>query len=410
MQEQNITYSRIFSAVCACLACLIACWFSYHIYGAQPVIGDEVCILNQAQELAQFRVLGDLRKIPEPIYDFCTVMVKNTWYSVYAPGQALVFAFFIILGIPLWIINPIIFGLSVYALSRLAQLLYKDDLLAVVTAALAAGSPWFIMMSSSHWVHPLSLLLTILLLYGVVQYKENFQLRALILVAVALGMLAITRPLTALAAAVPCIFLIKPIYSRARKEQYQALLVLLVIPLMFLGIFAAFNYAANGNPFLTGYEHKYGSAHNPGFGQAPYGLTHSLTIGLGNIKNYALYVHETLLAWPLGCFWLAGLGMILGSSYTKIRPLVCSSCCIFFAYVFYWDYSMMIGARFVYEATPLFLVSTAAAIVFLARKICRGSQKYATVLCTSIALSLSLYAYFVRWPILLKALRQQLSL
>ena len=122
-------------------------------------------------------------------------------FGKYTPGWPLLLAIGVALGQP-WLVNALLAALAVALTYRLGREIY-DPATGLVAALLTAISPTFLLLSGSLMSHTASLFWGVLLIYALWRLTRHVQARWALLGGIALGMLIITRPLTAVGLFLP---------------------------------------------------------------------------------------------------------------------------------------------------------------------------------------------------------------
>ena len=213
------------------------------VLGAFPNSGDEYAYLLQAQTYAQ----GRLWVHPPPLADAFALgrfQVKDgMWLSQYEPGWALLLTPTILLGVPPWIVNPILgVGLLVafWALSKEQM----GEAAAAAGVLAMAGSAFFILNAASYFSHVACALWGVLYALFAVRYLQSGRRRHAVVAGVFLGLLGLTRPFNAIVFALP--FIVTLAMSRERRT---GLLPYFLGGVPFVAALLAFNDAITGHPF-----------------------------------------------------------------------------------------------------------------------------------------------------------------
>jgi hypothetical protein len=183
-----------------------AVWVSQAIYQQLPHLEDEMADLWQAHVMAGGAIA--LPSPPEPSSFLVPFVVDyhGLRFSKYPPGWPAALSLGVRGGVP-WLVNPLLAGVALWLIFRLGWRLAGAGI-GLLAELLALSSPMFLMLAGSLLPHMLSLVLTLaftlawLDLFLPPQNGEARYIPAWLLVAVAggsLGLLALTRPLTAVA-------------------------------------------------------------------------------------------------------------------------------------------------------------------------------------------------------------------
>jgi hypothetical protein len=354
----------------ALAGCLAAVVVSVRVFERVPHIEDEVAYLWQARLIADDARLT-MSSPPRPGSFLIPFVVdyNGLRFGKYPLGWPVALAVGVRLGAE-WLVNPLLAGLGVWLTYRLGQRLFG-----VRTGWLAAGltatSPFFLMNSGSLLSHPLGLFLSAAFVLAWLDTLEPARDRQRWLAAVTagltLGLLALTRPLTAAGVALPFVlhgayrFLRGP-WALRRRMLLVALLAACLGALHFV-----WQYAVTGDPLLNPYTLWWSYdqvGFGPGYGHAEGGhnLEHAWVNTRDSLGNGVLDLFGWgVLSWlflPFG-LWAARRNrpaLLVGSIF-PILVLV---------YLAYWIGSSLFGPRYYYEGLYSLTLFSAAGIVWLA--------------------------------------------
>ena len=157
MGEQPLAIAVVFVIVAAAAARLV--------YRAHPLSMDEYGAVFQAEAFAAGHLTG---RMPTELlgrvlgpgflgFFFSANPVTGQIVANYWPGFSLLLTPFALAGVP-WVLNPLIGGLTVLALHRLAKRLYPDTDAPGWAVLFAIASPMFVVNSISYYSMPAHLL------------------------------------------------------------------------------------------------------------------------------------------------------------------------------------------------------------------------------------------------------------
>lgn len=358
-------FALLFSA----LAFLAAALITERIFEGMPHIEDEIAYVWQAKALAR----GHLT-IPSPPHEksFLVPFVvdhNGQRFGKYPPGWPAVLALGVLLGArPL--VNPLLAGAAVWLTYLLGSRLLGERV-GLLAAGLTLTSPFFLMNSATLLSHPLGLVLSAIFalswLEAFTGWPSNRRWFFTLTAALALGVLFLTRPWTALGLGLP--FSLHGIYLlwrgewEVRRRFLVVCLVLLAAVLAYLG----WQYALTGDPFLNPYilwwpYDKVGFG--PGIGVTAEG--HSLTQGLINTRQSLWNGSSDIFGW--GYFSWIFLPFGVWVVWRDARALLVASVfpCLVLVYIAYWIGSFLFGPRYYYEGLYSLAIISAAGIAFLA--------------------------------------------
>ncbi|MGD8760298.1 MAG: hypothetical protein PVJ07_08610, partial [Anaerolineales bacterium] len=365
----------VFGLLLALVAVLASAWVSSNIYERLPHLEDEIANLWQAEVMAEGKL--HLASPPEP-WSFMVPFVvdyQGLRFAKYPPAWSAALSLGVRAGAP-WLVNPILAGFSVWLIYGLGRKIAGEGV-GLLAALLSVTSPMFLMLFGSLLCHGLSLFLALAFTHAWIdlfpsrrrQEQIHKKSPAWLLVMVAglsLGLLALTRPLTALGIGMPfavhgLILLIRG-PSGARKRA----LAVAGITVAMASLLPLWHAAVTGDPWLNPYTlwwsyDKVGFG--PGVGRNEGG--HSLSIALINTHaNLRAGVHDlfgwTHLSWlflPFGMWALRRSrdGLMTLSAFPSLVLL----------YMAYWVGFWLLGPRYYFEALPGLAITSAAGIAWL---------------------------------------------
>ena len=187
------------------LAVLAAFLVTDRVFERMAHIEDEMAYAWQAQAISHGYLTLPSPPNPKSFLVPFVVDYNGQRFGKYPIGWPVILALGERLGIP-YLINPILAGLGVWLTYQLGKRLFSETV-ALLAAGLTATSPFFLLNSGSLLNHPLGLVLTIIFTLSWLDAFHNpgFSPRWLPALAAGaiLGLLALTRPLTAVCVALP---------------------------------------------------------------------------------------------------------------------------------------------------------------------------------------------------------------
>lgn len=348
-------------------------WTSVHIFERLPHLEDEFAYLWQGEVMAEGRVW--LSSPPEPRSFLVPFVVDHEGrrFGKYPPGWPAALALAIEAGDP-WILNPILAGLSIWFLFRLATKVAGPGI-GVLAAALGASSPFLYVLAGTLMSHVFSLFLTLgialawLDLFPGPSRSESSPPAAL-RVAVAglsMGLLALTRPLTAVGVAVP--FAIHGVFIlwRGGRAARIRLIAVALLALAVAALLPLWNDAVAGDPWLNPYTLWWDYdriGFGPGFGRTTTG--HNLALARLNLRVSLQVGQHDVFGWPFLSWMFLPLGA-LGLRKVRRAWLIAGLIPgLIVAYGFYWIGTWLFGPRYYFEALPAAAILTAAGMAWLA--------------------------------------------
>ena len=361
-----------------------AAWVTFRIYEAVPHIEDEYAYTWQAAVIASGKLT--LPSPPEPRSFLIPFVVdyQGLRFGKYPIGWPAVLAVGVWLGLRSWV-NPLLAGLGVWLTYRLGKRVFSP-FVGLLAALLTLTSPFFLMNSGTLLSHPLSLVLSAAFGLG---WLEAFsqpqaqgprlpaaaltlpQARGLWLPAVAaglaLGWLVVTRPLTALAVALP--FGLHGLYLLWRGDRSVrfrlAVFGLLVLAVTLL--YPLYQSAATGDPWKNTYllwwpYDKVGFG--PGIGATESG--HTLQKAFFSARRDLFVGSFDIFGWPGLSYCLALFGLWAGRRNLQTWLTGSLFGMLVLAYLVYWVGGYLFGPRYYYEGLLSLSILSAAGFAWLA--------------------------------------------
>ncbi len=350
-----------------------------HVYEAIPHIEDEVAYVWQAKTLIEGHLTIPTPAHPNSYLVPFVVDYNGERFGKYPPGWPAMLAIAIRLGGRAWI-NPLLAGLGVWLTYVLGKRIFSD-FVGLLAAGLTVTSPFFLMNSGSLLSHPFGLVLSSLFALGWLEsfwvdkvdkeFEDHAQARKkwvyAIISAVALGGLVLTRPMTALAMAVP--FGIHGLYVLFRGDSQARLRLLAfgLIGICSVGLYLLWQYALTGNVLLNPYTLWWPYdrvGFGPGHGRGTAGLT--LQQAWINARNSLTAGSYDLFGWG-SISWIF-LPFGVWASRRNAKGLLIGSVMVstVLVYMTYWIGATLYGPRYYYEGLFSVTIISAAGIAWLA--------------------------------------------
>lgn len=359
-------------ALALSLFSILVTWYvTERYFEAIPHLEDEIAYVWQAEAIAGGQLTVESPPEPKSFLVPFVVDYNGQRFGKYPLGWPALLAVGVKLGVRPWI-NPLLAGLGIWLTYRLGKKLLGETvgLLAVI---LTLTSPFFLMNSGSLLSHPLGLLLSAAFSLA---WIDNFGERdarprwvPTITAGLTLGVLALTRPFTAVAVGFP--FMICGLYFLIRGSNPVRLHVLVVgaIAVSVGSLNLLWQYAVSGDPLLNPYT-LWWSYDTVGFG-AGHGRVeggHNMHLAMINTRFSLQVGAKDLFGW-LSYSWAflpIGLLAILWRRIWKALPVIALFPCLVLFYLAYWVGSWLFGPRYYYEGLFSLTILTAAGIAWLA--------------------------------------------
>lgn len=352
------------------LAVLVTYLVTENIFESMPHIEDEMAYVWQAQAMA-----GRHLTLPSPpeaksflvpfVVDF-----NGQRFGKYPPGWPAVLALGVLFGARS-MVNPLLAGLGVWLTYRLGKRIFSETV-GLLAAVLTLTSPFFLINSGSLLSHPFGLVLSAAFALAWLDAWEDeagWRWVPIFVAALSLGLLALSRPLTAVGVSVPFVF--HGIYLFIRKSSTIRLrLVIFGLAAMAVAsLLFVWQFAVTGDPLLNPYTlwwpyDKIGFG--PGVGRLEGGHTlrqarintrFSLDVGWVDLFGWARY---SWLFLPFGVLAVLRRRLWKALLPASIFPV------LVVVYLAYWIGSSLFGPRYYYEGIFSLTLISAAGIAWLA--------------------------------------------
>ena len=350
---------------------LVTYFVTLRYFEGIPHLEDEIAYVWQARAIAEGNLTVASPPQPESFLVPFVVDHNGQRFGKYPLGWPVVLAVGVRLGVR-WLINPLLAGLGVWLTYRLGKKVF-GEMVGIIAAFLTLTSPFFLINSGTLLSHPFGLVLsTAFALAWIDGFGERDVPRRPLLTMVAglsLGVLALTRPLTALAVAFPFIF--HGLYLLVRSDWHTRRHVLAVGGLA-LGIGALnflWQYAVTGDALLNPYT-LWWPYDKIGFGEG-YGVTengHSLYLARINTRFSLGVGYSDLFGWGRYSWIFLPVGLLAVLLRRNWRGIligaVFPSLVIF--YMAYWVGAWLFGPRYYFEGLFSLTLLSGVGIAWLA--------------------------------------------
>lgn len=392
--------ARLLVLAMAAGAAAIAAWLSTVLFERIPHVEDSVCQLLHAKVLAAGRVAAPSPPLPE-FFAVGHMIVDDGWYSQYPPGHVALLALGVLAGAP-WLVNPILAAAAVLATAALGREL-GGPRTALLAAALAAASPFLLLMSAEMMNHASAHVALLVFAWAVLRAERTGRWRDALAAGVALGAAFLVRPYTAAAFGAPLAFLL---LLRARDPSRRSPLA--VFALAFAAVASlhlAWNQATNGSPLLFGYVKRYGPGLLPGFGGSGWGPRHTPELGLASTLRNLNALEGSLFEWPIPSLLFAFALLASGRARRREAALGGSAASLVVAHFFYWYQDLCFGPRFYFESTGAVAVLTALGLRALPETYrtgtSSGARRVVQLAAVGLVAASFVHAAVVRFPALM---------
>jgi hypothetical protein len=265
-------------------------WYSWGYLQPTPVIHDEASYLLQAKTFAA----GRWSNPPPPIAEFFEqfhVLVAPAFASKYPPGTALLMVPGVWLGAPALVLVLLggATGGLLFALGRRA---------ANVWVALLAWGMWIATPATLWWAagyfsEVVTAALWMLGWWALLQWRDTAKARWLVLLAMTVAWMAISRPLTAVAYALPLVVVV--LWLTIHRRQWRHLIAATIAGVTVLAVLPISNRAILGTwramPWSV-YSQQYLPSDRFGFGVVPERPTRELPADMRAFNDQFMRLYE----------------------------------------------------------------------------------------------------------------------
>ena len=368
------------------------------VFEAVPHVEDEMAYVWQAKVIAHGQMTAPTPPEPKSMYIPFVVDANGHRSAKYPPGWPVVLALGMLLGIRTWV-NPLLGGLAVWLTFRLGQKICNSPT-GLLAALLMVSSPFFLIITGSLDSNAWSLVLSIVF---VLAWLDTFPLGArkkqvskphiplwltISVAGLSLGVLVMTRPLTALGVALPFFVHGLLLLMHGDGATRRHVLGIGVITLLVGSLFLAWQYTVTGNPFTDPYTLWWSFdriGFGPGIGVASGG--HTLQLGIQNALIMLTDLKKDLFGWA-GYSWLfLPLGIWALRKNRAAWPTMAVFVCLVICYICYWASVVRYGPRYYYEGIYGLTVASAAGIVWLAGSLKARSWQWLRVALVGVVLT-----------------------
>ncbi len=325
-----------------------------------PICSDEVNYIFQSKIFASGHLYAQPPQDPQ-FFSFVSFVIGDKWYSIVNPGYPLLLTLGVFVGAP-WIVNPALAALCVMLVYLAAGLMY-DERIARGSAALMVVSPFFLMLSSFQLSHTTTAFFFLLFLYFFLKGLGGGRWFHFLLAGLALGAMALTRPLTAAAVSIPwAAYTLWLVFKRRIHPVNAGVLAFGVA--VGVALLLSYNSVLTGDPFTSGYNVFYGKNFRLGFVQPPRQLVyakhrHTPLRGVVNLNNGFFYLNKYLFGWPLPSLLFAMIPFALPSRNKWDYLMLASFLSIPAVYFFFFHQDFMMGPRYYFSVIPAAVILSA---------------------------------------------------
>lgn len=371
-------WSDLAATLLSLLALAVVYFITIRVYEGVPHIEDETAYSWQAATYAR----GDLT-LSSPPCPKCflvpfVVDYQGQRFSKYPPCWPALLSLGVRLDAREWV-NPILAALCVWLTYRLGKKLVNEAV-GLVAALLTLTSPFFLLNSGTLLAHIWAFFLTLAFILAWIDLRAlPARIPAWMLIWIAglsLGLLALTRPLTALAVGLP--FFIEGLVTliRGPKSIRGRILSVGIIALLLSAALFLWQYAVTGDPLLNPYTLWWSYdriGFGPGIGVQEGG--HNLLWARSSTRFSLRAGLSDLFGWGRISWLFAPFGLIALRRTRRAWAVLAVAPSLILLYMLYWIGSWVFGPRYYFEGLISLTVASAAGICWLAGSLKRGASK-----------------------------------
>jgi hypothetical protein len=352
---------RVFTALLALAATLLGVFFSWRLFGLEPLTIDELSLQWQARLFASGRLYAVAERFPEFFSTTQTLIVGGRWFTHFPLGPAALLSPGVAVGVP-WLVNPLLVAAAAMLVYRfLASTTSEVEARAV--ALLFVTSPFVAFMAATQLDHVSALVAIWAAVAALPAWTaSNDRARArryAAFIGAGLGIAATIRPYdAALSALVIGVFQLREL--RRNRALAGSLVLQVIAGCIPVALLLAANAATTGDPLTFAYDALNGHAHRPGFHPDPMGELHTPRRGVFNVSAYLLRLDAALLGWPVPAVLLVIAALALQRRATRWDELALGLLgAVLVGYWYFWGEGRAPGPRFLFTAAPVFLLYVA---------------------------------------------------
>lgn len=351
-------------------AVLVTYMVTARVFEHMPHIEDEMAYAWQAEVIAKGQATLPSPSDPHSFLVPFVVDYNGQRFGKYPLGWPVMLAVGVFLGLRS-LVNPLLAGFAVWLTYRLGKRVFGDTV-GLLAALLTLASPFFLMNSGSLLAHPYGLMLSAafaLTWLDAWDDSSSHRWLATLTAALCLGVLVLTRPLTAIGVSLP--FTIHGIYLwiNGDWEKRRRLLVFVAVVLSLASLQLLWQYAVTGDPWFNLYSlwWEYDRiGFGPGYGRLEEG--HTLSQARTNTR-FSLWVgwHD-LFGWGRYSWIFIPFGLLAILRHRQWAGLLLASVypSLVLVYLAYWIGSSLFGPRYYYEGLYSLTLLSGAGVAFLA--------------------------------------------
>jgi 4-amino-4-deoxy-L-arabinose transferase-like glycosyltransferase len=352
--------STTFVACASTATALLGVGVAIYCYAGRGFSGDEMAMTWHARML----LAGHLSIPPAPHPEFFNIVSvlerDGRWYSQYPIGGPALIA----LGLAahaVWLVGPLLLGLATWQLYRFARRAFGESTARAATL-LFALSPFVLVLGATQMNHTPAMAFTMLALAELAAWDDSAtRARAMhaALLGVAIGCVALVRPLDAALVAIP-IGAFQVARALRDASRWPGIALQCVAGAVPVAVLLWANARTTGAPLLFAYDAAHGPAHALGFHVDPTGVAHTPTRGLVYVSGYLMRFDRFLFEWPLPALLVVCISLATLRRASRWDTLLLALVgCFLVGYGAYWHNGFFDGPRFLFPVAPVLVLYAA---------------------------------------------------
>lgn len=341
---------------------LLGIGVALYAYAGRGFTGDEQAMAWHAQMLLAGHLAIPAAAHPEFFNTVSVLEREGRWFSQYPIGGPALLA----LGMRMhavWLVNPLLLGVASWQLHRFTHRAFGEQTARAATL-LFALTPFVLVLGATQMNHTAAMTFTLVALAELAAWDradERGRLRHAAGVGLAIGAIALVRPLDAVLVALP-VGVFQLLCVRREPRRLASLAVQCLAGAVPIGVLLWANAATTGAPLLFAYDAAHGAAHGLGFHLDPTGAAHTPRRAFVYASGYLMRVDRFLFEWPLPallvvCAVLAALRR--GRRWDSLLLALLAS--FVAGYAAYWHNGFFDGPRFLFPVAPVLVLYAARA-------------------------------------------------
>lgn len=328
--------------------CAVIAWVTAtSVLNQFPNSADEYAYIFQAADFSQGKLWSDVHQHPE-FFEFDHIVQKeNKWISRFPPGWPLILSLAYILVLPPFLINIACSVAAMYFFYQLVKHVYGERIAPWSTFAVVTSS-FFLFNAASYFSHVSSFLHLVCAMYFTILYFKDGKFWRVLLAGFFVGMLAITRPYTA-------VLLLGPFYTWLiwiyRRKSLKPIIAVAIGALPCIAFYLWYNGLTTGDILLPVTVWAYPEEKLGFYGD------HTLALGIKHIvKRLLMFIY-----WVSPHLLLLYILLLINPRDTvRKRSEDFFFAILVIGYILYYSYGgNQYGPRFYFEAFPFLVVFVA---------------------------------------------------